>query len=74
MANKIDWGQGVNNNDIGWGQVSFSNSYIYSNSYSGQTEIEGDELQSVNYFISNISKDEGTFEGKKCLIDNLENI
>ena len=43
MANKIDWGQGVNNNSIGWGQAAINNSIgfgsIYSTSWSGDTEI-----------------------------------
>jgi hypothetical protein len=78
MANTIDWGQSVNNNDIGWGQSAINNTIglasIYGDSWSGATEILGNEIEAVVYFISRIAADSGIFEAKKCLIDNLENI
>jgi hypothetical protein len=78
MANSIDWGQGVNNNDIGWGQGAINNDIswgsIYGNSYSGETEILGNEIEAVIDFIARITTDTGTFEAKQCLINNIENI
>jgi hypothetical protein len=78
MANTIDWGQAVNNNDIGWGQSAINNTIglasIYGDSWSGETEMLGNEIESVVDFISRIAADKGIFEAKKCLIDNLENI
>ena len=78
MANTIDWGQAVNNNDIGWGQGAINNTIgwgsVYSVSWSGETEILGNEIEAVVDFISRIATDSGIFEAKKCLIDNLENI
>ena len=78
MANNIDWGQGVNNNDIYWGQGAVSNDIswgsAYSVSWSGETEIVGNEVEAVVNFIARITTDSGIFEAKKCLIDNLENI
>ena len=78
MANTIDWGQAVNNNDIGWGQSAINNTIglgsIYGDSWSGETEILGNEIEAVVDFISRIASDSGIFEAKKCLIDNLENI
>ena len=67
MANDIGWGQGAINNDISWGSV-------YGNSYSGETEILGNEVEAVVDFISRIATDTGTFEAKQCLINNIENI
>jgi hypothetical protein len=47
MANDNGWGQGANNNDIGWGQGAYNNTIgwgsIYADSYSGVTEILGNE-------------------------------
>ena len=79
MANNIDWGQGVNNNDIGWGQGAINNNIswgsIYSTSYSGETEILGNEIKAVLGFISRLSKESGSvFEAKQCLINLIENI
>jgi hypothetical protein len=78
MANTIDWGQAVNNNDIGCGQGAINNTIgwgsVYSVSWSGETEILGNEIEAVVDFISRIAADSGIFEAKKCLIDNLENI
>ena len=78
MVNNIDWGQGVNNNDIYWGQCAVSNSIswgsAYSVSWSGETEILGNEIEAVIDFISRISTDSGTFEAKQCLINTIENI
>lgn len=78
MSNNIDWGQGVNNNDIYWGQCAISNSIswgsAYSVSYSGETEILGNEIEAVIDFMSRIATDSGTFEAKQCLINTIENI
>jgi hypothetical protein len=78
MANNIDWGQGVNNNDIGWGQGAINNNIswgsVYGVSWSGETEILGNEVEAVVNFIERITTDTGTFEAKQCLINNIENI
>ena len=78
MANKIDWGQGVNNNSIGWGQAAINNSIgfgsIYSTSWSGDTEILGNEIEAVIDFTARIATDSGIFEAKQCLINLIENI
>jgi hypothetical protein len=78
MANKIDWGQGVNNNSIGWGQAAINNSIgfgsVYSTSWSGDTEILGNEIEAVINFITRIATDSGVFEAKQCLINLIENI
>lgn len=78
MANNIDWGQGVNNNDIGWGQGAINNDIgwgsVYSVSWSGETEILGNEIEAVIDFIARIATDSGTFEAKQCLINTIENI
>ena len=78
MANNIDWGQGVNNNDIGWGQGAINNDIswgsIYGVSYSGETEILGNEIEAVIDFIARIATDSGVFEAKQCLINLIENI
>ena len=78
MANTIDWGQAVNNNNIDFGQGAINNTIgwgsVYDNSWSGETEILGDEIEAVINFISRIATDGGIFEAKKCLIDNIENI
>lgn len=78
MANNIDWGQGVNNNDIYWGQGAITNDIswgsVYSVSWSGETEILGNEIEAVIDFIARIVTDSGTFEAKQCLINLIENI
>jgi len=78
MANNIDWGQAVNNNDIGWGQGGINNDIswasIYGISWSGETEILGNEIEAVIDFIARIATDSGIFEAKQCLINLIENI
>ena len=78
MANNIDWGQGVNNNDIGWGQGAINNNIgwgsVYAVSWSGETELLGNEYESVIDFMARIDTDTGTFEAKQCLINTIENI
>jgi len=78
MANNIDWGQGVNNNDIYWGQGAITNDIswgsVYSVSWSGETEILGNEIEAVIDFIARIATDGGNFEAKQCLINLIENI
>ena len=78
MANNIDWGQGVNNNDIGCGQGAINNNIgwgsVYSVSWSGETELVGNEYESVIDFTARVNADSGTFEAKQCLINTIENI
>ena len=78
MANTIDWGQAVNNNSIGFGQGAINNSIgwgsIYGRSYSGETEILGNEIEAVVDFIARVTADNGTFEAKQCLINTIKNI
>lgn len=78
MSNTIDWGQAVNNNSIGFGQAAINNSIgfgsVYGESYSGETEILGNEIEAVIDFIARIVADSGIFEAKQCLINLIENI
>jgi len=78
MANTIDWGQAVNNNSIGFGQAAINNTIgfgsVYGESYSGETEILGNEIEAVIDFIARIATDSGVFEAKQCLINLIENI
>jgi len=78
MANNIDLGQAVNNNDIGWGQGAINNDIswasIYGISWSGETEILGNEIEAVIDFIARIATDSGIFQAKQCLINLIENI
>ena len=73
-----DWGKGVNLNTIGWGQGAINNTIgwgsIYGDSWSGETEILGNEIEAVIDFIARIATDSGTFEAKQCLINTIENI
>ena len=73
-----DWGQGVNNNDIGWGQGAINNTIswgsVYSDSWSGDTEIVGNEYEAVINFITRVTDDGGEFQAKQCLINTLINI
>lgn len=73
-----DWGQGSKNNNIGWGQGAVNNNIswgsVYSVSWSGETEIVGNEIEAVIDFIARIANDSGTFEAKQCLINLIENI
>lgn len=78
MANSIDWGQGANENVIGWGQGAANNTIgwgsVYSVSWSGETELIGDEIVVIVDFMERIAADGGTFEAKQCLINLIENI
>jgi hypothetical protein len=73
-----DWGKGVNLNTIGWGQGAINNTIgwgsVYGDSWSGETEILGNEIEAVVDFISRIAADSGIFEAKQCLINTIENI
>jgi hypothetical protein len=72
MANNIGWGQGVNN-DIYWGQGAITNDIswgsAYSVSWSGETEIVGDEYTDATDFRTRVLADEGVFESFSCLIN-----
>ena len=73
-----DWGKGVNLNTIGWGQGAINNTIgwgsIYGDSWSGETEILGNEIEAVVDFIARITADSGIFEAKQCLINTIQNI
>jgi hypothetical protein len=51
MSNNIYWGQAVNN-DIDWGQGSTNNNIswgiVYDDSYSGETLLEIELMQSIS--------------------------
>lgn len=78
MANNIGWGQGANNNTIGLGQGAFNNniSWGYSHyiSYSGETDIVGNEGGITTNFINRIATDSGIFEAQSCLLTTLTNL
>jgi hypothetical protein len=75
MANDNGWGQGANNNDIGWGQGAYNNTIgwgsIYANSYSGDTEILGNEGGITTLFETRIIADGGIYEADSCLVQTL---
>ncbi len=78
MSNNIGWGQGANNNIIGWGQGAVNNliSWGYSHyiSWSGETDIVGNEGVITTNFINRIVADSGIFEAQSCLVQTLENL
>jgi hypothetical protein len=78
MANNIGWGQGANNNTIGWGQGAANNSinwgYSHYVSYSGETEIVGNESVITTNFITRVIADAGVFEAQSCLVQTLNNL
>lgn len=73
-----DWGQGANNNTIGWGQGAANNTIGWGAShyvsYSGDTEIVGNEGAINTSFISRSSADSGTYEAQSCLLETLTNL
>lgn len=78
MANSNGWGQGANNNTIGWGQGAFNNSinwgYSHYVSWSGDTDIVGNEGGIAFNFVTRVVADSGTFEANSCLLTILENL
>ena len=78
MANSNGWGQGANNNSIGWGQGAFNNliSWGYSHyvSWSGDTDIVGNEGGIAANFASRVATDLGTYEANSCLLSTLQNL
>lgn len=74
MSNTIGWGKGSENNDIGWGEGAVNNNIgwgaIHELSYSGETNIVGVPKVIID-FIDRVITDGGTFEAKKCLINNI---
>ena len=78
MANNIFWGQGANTNVIGWGQGAINNiinwGKIYFTSYTGDTDIVGNDGALANEFIARVIADSGVFEAKDCLLLTLQNL
>jgi hypothetical protein len=78
MANSIGWGQGANNNTIGWGQGAFNNNiywgYSHYSSYSGETDIVGNEGGINTNFMNRIISDSGIIEAQSCLLLTLKNL
>jgi hypothetical protein len=74
-----EWGKGVLNNNIGWGQ-GFNNTInwgaIYASSYRGQTVIsEILNLQSIiDNFKIRVANDGGTFEAESNLLSILTSV
>ena len=74
MSNSIDWGQGANQNSIGWGQSALNTiNWGYSQfiSWSGLTDITGISVKLANDFEDRIIADGGVFEAKECLIKQI---
>jgi len=75
MAKSIDWGQGANNNLIGWGQGAANNNigwgFVYNVSWSGETELLGDEGKDAVAFRTRVVADSGVFEAFDCLINEI---
>lgn len=78
MSNTIDWGQGANDNTIGWGQGAFNNAIGWGNvhaaSWSGETELTGNEGGLAYNFSIRVSDDSGTYEANSCLIQQLNSL
>ena len=78
MANSNGWGQGANNNSIGWGQGAFKNSiswgYSHYVSWSGDTDIVGNEGGLAFNFATRVVADSGIFEANSCLLTTLQNL
>ena len=78
MANNIGWGQGANNNEIGWGQGAYNNNISWGkshySSYSGETDIVGNEGGITTNFKTRIVTDTGIFEAQSCLLTTLQNL
>jgi hypothetical protein len=76
MANSSEWGQGANNNNVGWGQGAFNNSVGWGASHyvswSGETDIVGNEGGLVSNFSARVTTDGGTYEANSCLLTTLE--
>ena len=72
--NNINWGKSANN-QIGWGQGAVNNSIywgsIYDDSYSGETELLGDEGKYALEFRTRVLADEGVFEAFNCLTNEI---
>jgi hypothetical protein len=78
MANSNGWGQGANNNGISWGQGAFNNSiswgYSQYVSWSGDTDIVGNEGGIAFNFLTRVVADSGVYEANSCLLSTLENL
>lgn len=78
MVNSNGWGQGANNNAIGWGQGAFNNSiswgYLHYTSWSGDTDIVGNEGGISYNFQQRVITDSGVYEANSCLLSTLENL
>jgi hypothetical protein len=67
-----EWGEGVINNNIGWGQ-GFNNTIgwgaVYAVSYSGETIIDRviNVENIINSFKARVAADNGNFEGEPYL-------
>jgi hypothetical protein len=70
-----DWGQGASNNDIGWGQGASNNiigwGFVHGISWSPSTDLTGLAGVLTLAFETRVLEDDGTFEAKQCLINNL---
>ena len=77
MANSSEWGQGANNNNVGWGQGAFNNSVGWGASHyvswSGETDIVGNEGGIAFNFSSRVATDSGIYEANSCLLTTLQN-
>ena len=78
MANSNGWGQGANNNAIGWGQGAFNNSISWGASHyvswSGDTDIVGNEGGIVTNFSVRVFNDSGVLEANSCLLNQLQTL
>mgnify|MGYP003648028739 CR=1 FL=1 len=74
-----NWGEGVINNNIGWGK-GFNNNIgwgsVYAVSYTGQTIISQvlNVQRIVDAFKLRVAADSGTFEAEPTLVSILTNL
>jgi len=70
-----DFGQGANNNDIGWGQGASNNDigwgFVHGISWSPSTDLTGLAGVLTLAFETRVLEDDGTFEAEQCLRNNL---
>ena len=70
----MNWGQGANTNNIGWGQATLNTiNWGYSQffSWSGLTDITVISVKIANDFENRVIADSGVFEAKECLIKQI---
>lgn len=73
-----DFGQGANNNDIGWGQGASNNiigwGFVHGISWSPSTDLTGLAKVLTLAFQTRVLADGGIFEAESCLITQIQEL